>query len=266
MRIIIVGLGAIGGFLLKELAGDPEFEIAGICEIDSQLAHCRLSELSLPGTLLKDLDDLPDDTDIYIEVAGAMVARKVAELALSRGKTAVIASIGALGDISDLTKLAYSKGGKLILPSGAIVGLDGLKAIPPESIKSVKLISTKPLRNFVNIAYLEKKGINVKKIKEPTRIFTGSAREAAKNFPKSANVAATLGYASIGLDRVEVEIWADPESELNRHRITIESGHGTITTEVANTQFEINPKTSKLAAYSILATIKNLASPVIIGT
>jgi len=216
--------------------------------------------------LLLPVESFPSETDIYIEAASQAAAPLVAEIALERGKIAVIASIGGLGELDRYRKIAERTGGKLILPSGALAGLDALKAIPPESIKLVSLISTKPAKTLADSEYLIQQGINTLEFTQPTLVFEGTAREAASAFPKTSNVAATLGYATIGLDRVMVQIWADPASERNRHTIRIESGHGIMIVGVSNEPFEENPKTSRLAAYSILATIRNLAAPIIVGT
>ena len=113
---------------------------------------------------------------------------------------------------------------------------------------------------------MTEKGINTLDFKEPTLVFEGTAREAARAFPRSANVAATLGHASVGIDKVEVQIWADPEGDRNRHNIRLESEHGIMIAAVGNVPFEINPRTSRLAAYSILATVRGLTEPIVIGT
>ncbi|HEX9745039.1 MAG TPA: aspartate dehydrogenase domain-containing protein [bacterium] len=266
MKVAIIGLGAIGGFLLGELAPDTDFEISAICEIDEQKAGKILTALHLPDGLLCEIDEIPDNTDVFVEAASGSVAYKVAELALSRGKIAVIASMGGLGDIDNLVELARRNGGRLLLPSGAIAGLDALKAVPKESIKSVTMKSTKPAGNLADTEYIKSKGLDLNLINEPVKVFDGMARDAAIAFPKSANVAATLALATVGLDNMRVEIWADPFSDRNRHWLQVESGHGRIIANVSNVPFEINPRTSKLAAYSILAAIRNLVNPVVIGT
>ena len=266
MKIGIVGLGAIGGFLLGELKNDSRFEIAGVDDIDREKALSVLAENGFTSDKLINFSDFPEDTDVYIEAASGSIARKVAEFALTRGKIVVIASIGGLGDIDDLKKIAEKTGGRMILPSGAIAGLDALKAIPTESIKSVSLKSTKPSGTLADTPWLKEHGIDCLKLEKSTCVFSGNAREACKAFPKSANVSAALAHATLGLDRVHVEMWADPLSDKNRHSIRVESDHGNLEVEVSNVPFEINPRTSRLAAYSILATIRNLVEPVVVGT
>jgi aspartate dehydrogenase len=266
LKIGIIGAGAIGKFLLRELSSDPAFEISALAEIDAAHAHQVLDELKLSRDLLLPLESFPQDIDIFIEAASQAVAGHVARFALMRGKIAIIASIGGLGDLDEYADIAAESGGKLMLPSGALVGLDALKAIPHESITLVSLKSTKPARTLADAEYFRKNNINALELAESTMIFKGTAREAAAAFPKSANVAAALAHASIGLNRVQVEMWADPSTDKNRHAIRVESGHGVFITEVWNVPFEENPKTSKLAAYSILATARGLVKSISVGT
>lgn len=266
INIGLIGAGAIGSFLLKHLKDDSAFQIVAVAELDRARAEKVLGENQLPVTLLMPLENFPNETEVFIEAASQKVAPVVAKFALNRGKTAVIASIGGLGDLDEYETLARQTGGKLILPSGAVAGLDALKAIPPDSIRLVKLTSTKPASALAGSEYLVAKGINPLEFKEPTMVFAGSARQAAEAFPKSANVAAAVAYATTGLDRVEVEMWAEPAGEQNRHTIRIQSGHGVIITEVSNVPFEENPRTSKLAAFSILTTVRELTKSIIVGT
>ncbi len=266
MNIGLIGAGAIGGFLLAELKPDPDFEIVAVSEIDIDRARKVLTDLELPDNLIKPFEEFPDEIDVYIEAASGPVARPIAEHALERGKTAIIASIGGLGDLDSLREIGIRTGGKLFLPSGAIAGLDALKAIPADSLTKVVLKSIKPVKALIDSEYVKRQGIDVGSLTEPVLVFEGTAREAARAFPRSANVAAALGYASLGLDKVEVQIWMDPNSDRNRHMLQVESGHGIITSEAVNVPFEINPRTSRLAAYSILATVRGLAKPIVIGT
>ena len=266
MNVGIVGAGAIGGFLIRALSNDPGFRIVALSELDQDRAHNVLDAAGLSRDLLMPLEKFPADTDVFVEAASQAVAGMVAKFALGRGKTVIIASIGGLGDLDEYKALAEKTGGRLILPSGALVGLDALKAIPPESITLITLTSSKPAKTLADAKYVVEQGINTLELKQPTMVFEGTAREAAAAFPKSANVAAALAHASLGLDNVHVEMWADPESERNRHTIRVESGHGVFVTGVSNVPFEENPRTSKLAAYSILATVRGLTKSIIVGT
>lgn len=266
LNIGIIGAGTIGSFLIRELKNDPAFKLVAVADIDSETCLKALSENGYLDSLHLPLEEFPIDTDVFIEAASGSVAPMVAKFALERGKIVIIASIGGLDDIGIYRELAKKTGGRLILPSGAISGLDALKAIPVDSITEVTLKTTKPARTLADAKYIKEQGINTLSLTEPACIFSGVAREAAKAFPKSINVAAALSHATIGLDKTNVEIWADPSGERNIHEIKVVSGHGTLETRTSNVPFEENPRTSRLAAYSILATIRTLTGPVIVGT
>jgi len=266
MNVGIVGAGTIGEFLIKGLKDDPSFTLVALAEIDMERGRTVLKESGYPESLLMPLEKFPAKTDVYVEAASGAVAGTVAKWALQKGKIAIIASIGGLGDLDEYRAIAEKTGGRLILPSGAIAGLDALKAIPPQSIASVTLMTTKPAKTLADAEYVREKGMDLLKLTEPTMIFSGTAREAAKAFPRSINVAAALAHATIGLDRTRVEMWAEPLGDRNRHTIRVESGHGMLIMDISNVPFERNPATSRLAAYSILATVRGLTRPVIVGT
>jgi len=266
MNIGIVGVGTIGAFLVRELRSDRSFRLVAVADIDSDRAAMVLAENGCPAGLHMPLEKFPPETDVYIECASGAIADTVASYALEKGRTVIVASIGGLDDIGKYMEIARRTGGRLLLPSGAIAGLDALKAIPPESITSVMLSTRKPASTLADTRYLKDKGINVLELTEPARVFEGNAREAAKAFPRSINVAAALAHATIGLDRTRVEIWADPSGDRNNHTIRVASGHGSLTVDVSNVPFEENPRTSRLAAYSILATVRGLTRPIVIGT
>jgi aspartate dehydrogenase len=266
MNIGIIGAGTIGEFLISELKSDPSFKLVAVADIDSERAKSVLTANGYPESLLMPMEKFPENTGVYIEAASGSIAGSVARYALEKGKIAIIASIGGLGEIGEYRTIAERTGGRLILPSGAIAGLDALKAIPASSVHEVLLTTTKPSKTLADTPWLIENGIDTLSFTEPTLIFSGSAREAAKVFPKSINVAAALAHATIGLDKTMVEIWADPAGDRNRHEIRVESGHGILIMEVSNVPFEANPRTSRLAAYSILATVRGLTRPVIIGT
>jgi aspartate dehydrogenase len=266
INIGIVGAGAIGSFLIRALKNDPAFKLIAVADVDTATCLKVLTENGYPKSLHIPLENFPENTDVFIEAASGKVAPVVAKFALEHGKIAIVASIGGLDDIDIYRKIATKTGGRLILPSGAISGLDALKAIPKESISEVTLRTTKPARTLADAKYFTEKGINPSNLTESVCIFSGVAREAAKEFPKSINVAAALSHATIGLDKTKVEIWADPSGDRNIHEIRVVSGHGTLETKTSNVPFEENPKTSRLAAYSILATVRNLTGPLIVGT
>ena len=138
-------------------------------------------------------------------------------------------------------------------PSGAICGVDGLKAGALAGIKSVTLVTTKPPKSL---------GLKVEKW---TIVFDGTAREAVKRFPQNVNVAACLSIAGIGFDETRVQVVADPLATRNQHKIIMEGAFGRIRVEVENLPSPTNPKTSHLASLSAIATLKRALDPVQVG-
>jgi aspartate dehydrogenase len=176
-------------------------------------------------------------------------------------------SVGGVVDFSRrLSALAKKNGVKVYIPSGAIAGIDALKAARHGKIKKVILSTYKNPRSFKGVRYVDEKKIKLDKIKKDTVLFSGSAKEAVKLFPQNINVAAVLSIAGIGRDKTRVRIVASPSITKNIHQIEIESQAGKILTRTENTLHPDNPKTSYLAYLSAVATLKQLFEPVKVGT
>ncbi len=139
---------------------------------------------------------------------------------LEAGKQVMVLSAGALLPRPDLIELAKARGGQIIVPTGALLGLDAVTAAAEGRIYSVRMVTRKPPRGLAGAPYLEANGISVEGLNEPKRVFSGTARAGAAGFPANVNVAAALSLAGIGPDRTMMEIWADPDhrSQLPHHR------------------------------------------------
>ncbi len=264
LKVGIVGLGSIGSFLLTELQDERYIEVTAGADVRDE----KLREMGekYPDLYLTDnFENFPEEVNVVVEAASASIADEVAKWTLERGKIAIIASVGGLSDIRPLRRIARETGGHLYIPSGAIAGLDALKAIPSGNIQEVRLTTTKHPDNFKGSSYLDEHNINLDDITEPTVIFEGHAGDAVKAFPRNVNVSAILAYAGIGRENTNVVIKADPSMKINKHEVYIKSDHGEVRVEVSNVPFEINPRTSKLAAFSILAAVKSLVYTITIG-
>ncbi len=264
LNIGIIGLGSIGTFLIDELQKEKYLEVIAAADVSGERRDAIGAKY--PGVALTDdFTGFSDDVDVYVECASASIADTVAKYAIEKGKIAIIASVGGLSDIRPLRRLARETGGHLYIPSGAIAGLDALKAIPAESIREVSITTTKNPANFKGASYIKEMGIDLDAITGPTVIFEGNARDAVLAFPRNVNVSAILSYAGIGRENTKVVVKADPALTVNRHDILIRSDHGEIQVQVNNVPFELNPRTSKLAAFSILAAVKSLVYTITIG-
>ena len=165
----------------------------------------------------------------------------------------------------DLIELAASGGGQIIVPTGALLGLDAVTAAAEGKIQSVRMITRKPPIGLEGAPYLVANDISVAGLNAAKRVFAGSAREAAKGFPANVNVVAALALAGIGPDQTEIEIWADPALTRNCHTIEVESDSARLLFSIENVPSE-NPKTGRITALSVVAALRKLQAPVRIGT
>ena len=178
----------------------------------------------------------------------------------------MIMSVGGLIGATKVFDSAAKKGCSVYIPSGAICGLDGIKAARCSSIKSAVLTTRKPPRALEGAPYILKKKINLSKLKKDTVIFDGTARQAAKAFPKNINVAASLSLAGIGFNRTKVRIIACPGLKKNSHCIEAKGSFGRIVTQTENVPSPGNPKTSFMAILSAIAALGGIINNSRVGT
>jgi aspartate dehydrogenase len=190
---------------------------------------------------------------------------QIARPVLSAGKKLMVLSVGALLSRPQLMELAAAHGGQIIVPSGALLGLDAVSAAAEGKIHSVQMTTRKPPNGLAGAPYLVEHRINIECLREPLRVFSGTAREAAKGFPANLNVAVALSLAGIGPDRTRLDIWADPTVTRNTHRIQVDSDSARIDMTIENIPSE-NPKTGRITALSVIATLRKLHAPLRVGT
>jgi aspartate dehydrogenase len=264
-RIAIAGLGPIGSRLAKALdQGIDGLELAAVSAQNIDKHRDWLGKLSKKPAVMP-IDALADAADIVVECAPSKLVRAIVAPVVSRGKIAVVLSVGALLENDDLIALAKVHGGQIVVPTGALIGLDAVTAAAVGTIHSVRMVTRKPVRGLLGAPYLTERKIEIDQIKEPLKIFAGTAREAAKGFPANLNVAVALSLAGIGPDRTMVEIWADPTVTRNVHRIEVESDSARFSMAIENVPSE-NPKTGLITALSVIACLRKLHAPLRIGT
>jgi aspartate dehydrogenase len=152
-----------------------------------------------------------------------------------------------------------------VVPSGALIGLDAVRAAAEGSIRSVKMVTRKPPNGLEGAPYLREHGISLENLKQPLKVFDGSAREGARGFPQNVNVAAALSLAGIGPDRTQLEIWADPALTRNTHRIEVDADTARFSMTIENVPSE-NPRTGRIVALSTAAALRGLVSEIKVGT
>ncbi len=267
VRTVAIGsIGAVGMSLARYLsAGIDGLELTAVSARDVDSARQRLATLGADVRLLA-VDELAAQADIVVECAPAAVFRQIAEPALRAGRILVPISVGALLANMDLKDLAAANGAHIRVPSGAIVGLDAIKAAAEGTIHRVRMVTRKPPSGLRGAPYLEQRGIDPGKFTKPVRIFQGTAAQGAVGFPANVNVAAAVGRAGIGAEDTELEIWADPDIDRNIHCVTVESDSANLELKIENIPSPDNPCSGRIVALSILATLKSLVSPLRIGT
>ena len=264
-RVAIAGLGPIGTRLAKALDdGIDGLTLAAVSSANIEKHRGWLDKLGKRPAALP-IEALADAADIVVECAPSRLVRAIVAPVVSRGKTAVVLSVGALLENEDLIALAKEKGGQIVVPTGALIGLDAMTAAAVGTIHSVQMVTRKPLKGLEGAPYLVEHKIDLQDITEPLKIFDGTAREAARGFPANLNVAVALSLAGIGADRTKVEIWADPTVTRNTHRIEVDSDSARFSMTIENIPSE-NPKTGLITALSVIACLRKLNAPLRVGT
>jgi len=269
LKIGIVGCGAIGSSLAGIIAKDfsKRAKLTALYDID-KAKSAKLSSLVSGSSRLKteSLVSLINKSELVIEASSGKCSADIAKRVLSKGHSIIVMSVGGLlENFKQLYGLAQSHNARLYIPSGAIAGIDALKALNCSRINSVTLTTKKPPKAFQGVSYVAEKKIGLDNLKKEKIIFEGDVYAAIKAFPQNINVAATLSIAGIGPRRTQVRIIASPEITKNIHEVRIESDAGSVVTYTQNVIHPRNPKTSYLAVLSAVAVLKNILEPVRAG-
>ena len=262
-RVAIAGLGAIGRDVAQRLSTVPGVALACVAARDRAKAQAFLDHAGMACPIVP-FDDFPDHADLAIECAPAAVIEQICRPMLAAGKQVLVLSCGALLR-TDLAEFAKQHGGRIIVPTGALLGLDAVAAAAEGTIHSVRMTTRKPPQGLMGAPHLVANRISVDGLNEAKRVFSGTAREAAAGFPANVNVVAALALAGIGPDRTMIDIWADPAVERNCHTIDVDADSARFTLSIENVPSE-NPKTGRIVALSVIATLRKLNTPLRVGT
>ena len=258
-KIGIAGTGALGSIVAKALlAGIDGYELAALSDIVPSKAF------DLPYI---SFEELAQRCDVIVECLPAAAVPALCTAVFAQGKDLVLISSCALliypEILKSFEKIDFTKRGRIIVPSGALTGLDGVKALKELGIKSAKIASTKAPKGFAGAPYVVQNGIDLDAITVKTLLFKGNALEAAAGFPANVNVAATLSLAhGKGAEFTQVEIWADPSAKGNQHELEVIGEFSTITSRISNKPDPDNPKSSVLAGASIVSVLRGLSAPI----
>ena len=266
LTVGIGGLGVIGLEVARALdRGIHGLEMAAVSARDRDKAARNVADFAKPVPVLG-LAELAGRAQIVVECAPAAVFAEVAEPAVEAGRTLVTVSCGALLERMDLIERARATGARILIPTGALLGLDAVRAAAEGRVHSVRMVTRKPPGSLAGAPYLAERGIDLDDLAEARKIFDGTAREGARGFPANVNVAAALSLAGIGPDETRLEIWADPAQTRNSHRIVVEAEAARFEMSIESVPSEENPRTGKLTPLSVIATLRGLTAPLRVGT
>lgn len=268
IKIGIIGCGAIGSAIGRYCADELRraVKITALFDIKNGKAEALKARLPKGICIASSIDDLMERCSLIVEAASADAAAEVLKKAVAKRKDIMLMSVGGIIDRADLLTSAGKKGVKVYIPSGAICGLDGIKAASMKRIDKVILTTKKPPAALKGAPYVEKNRIDLDSIDKETKLFEGPAAEAVKAFPKNINVSAALSLAGIGAKKTIVRIICSPGIDRNIHEIEVTGEAGRIFVSAENVPSPENPKTSYLAALSAMAVIRDIADGVRIGT
>ncbi len=268
-RIALVGFGAIGRAVAEAIQFD---RLLGITQIivspgkeAAVAASLDSSHFPQAPRVLSTLDLSDERPDILVECAGHGAINRHVVPALEQGLPCMVVSVGALSapGLPEMLEAAALKGNTQVqLLSGAIGGIDALAAAKVAGLDSVTYVGRKPPLGWLGSPAEDT--LDLRTLQKAAMFFEGTAREAARLFPKNANVAATLSLAGLGLDHTRVQLYADPEVTQNIHYYEAHGAFGKMAVTLQGKPLASNPKTSALTVYSVVRALKNLAHPIVV--
>ncbi len=251
-------MGAVGQAVAKALnQGIDGYTLKGYSDLEPR-DNVNVPYCTLPN--------LVKQCDLIIEALPAASALSLIDLCIKAQKDLILISPAALLLTPDIIDKIPKSGIKVEIPSGALAGLDGIKAMRETGLNDVKIITTKPPKGLQSAPYVQSERLDLSKFDQMTTIFEGNAIEAAKGFPANINVAASLSFAGIGPEKTKVEIRIDPNSNVNQHRIVAQTDLTRLETTIESKPDPQNPKSSALTAQSIIAFLRDRSRSIRVGT
>ena len=266
LGVAIAGFGSIGRLVGRHLdEGMQGLRLVSVsaANLDRARDNLKLFRARVDAVPLERIADM---ADVIVDCAVPQVFRDAVTPAIERGRTIVTVNATALIEHPDILDLAERTGARIILVSGSVLGFDALRAANVGVINSVLMVTRKPPLSLAHSPWIREQSIDVGQIVQPTKILEGSAREAARAFPDKFNIAAAVALASIGPDRVRIEIWLDPAVERNVHRILVDADSTRFEMEIQNVPNPGHEGTGPLTAYSVIAALKDLTATFRAGT
>jgi aspartate dehydrogenase len=264
-KIGLAGLGAVGLEVARRIeAGIPGLVLAAVAVRDAAKAKRDLPEAGNSIAIVP-VEALAQSCDVVVECLPPELFRNIATSVVEAGKIFMPLSVGQLLENWDLVARAKETGARILVPTGALIGLDAVRAAAEGTIRSVAMVSRKPPDGLEGAPYLVERGISLKDLKAPLKVFDGTAREGARGFPANVNVAAALSLAGIGPDKTRLEIWADPALTRNTHRIEVDADTARFSMAIEGIP-SVNPRTGRIVPLSVVAALRGLVAELKVGT
>lgn len=254
-QLMMIGFGAMASEVYAHLPKDLQLKWVVVPERSVVSVQ---DKLGLQVQVISEISQCDGTPDYVIEVAGQAAVKEHAKHVLQKGWTIGLISVGTLADsefLAELQQTARQSGAHLHLLAGAIAGIDGIAAAKEGGLEQVTYKGCKSPNSWRG-SYAEQL-IDLDQVSQATVFYRGTAREAALKFPANANVAATIALAGMGMDHTMVELTVDPETSKNKHTIVAAGRFGQMTIELMGVPLAANPKTSTLAALSVIRACRN---------
>ena len=262
LDVALIGFGALAREVVRRLDGRGEARVVAVVVRPGRAGAARAV---LPDGLavVDSVDRIPGTARLVAECAGHGAVAQYGPEILGRGVDFLAISIGALADRALAVRLeaaAAATGAKLVLPPGALAGADALAAARVGGLDRVTYVSRKPPGAWLGTP--AEAAFDLPALEAETVLFEGPADEAARLYPQNANVAAAVALAGAGFEATRVRLLADPAAGGNVHSLRAEGAFGAFEVEIRGRPLPGNPKTSTLAAHSVVAEILRRAVPV----
>jgi len=263
--VAIGSLGTIGLQVAKKLdEGIDSLSLTAVTANDRERASARVADFNTPPAIIAP-EELAASADLVVECAPAAIFRDIAEPVIEAGKKLMPLSVGALLSHWDLVDRAKETGARILVPSGALLGLDAVRAASEGEFESVTMVTRKPPAGLAGAPHLINNNIDIENLSEPKLVFEGTARDGAKGFPANVNVAAALSLAGPGPDNTSLQIWADPTIDRNTHTIKVVANSASFEMKMLSIPTTEKPATGRIVALSVIASLRAQTAPLVIG-
>lgn len=267
MKVGIVGIGSIGSTVAQALDNGeiPGIELVALAARDMDKLDAFVKDLKV-SVETGALDSWVSSCDLVIEASGASTVDRIVRTAIANEKDVMVLSVGALIGNERLMKLAQSANKRIHIPSGAIAGLDGIKAASLSGIQEVKIVNRKPPSALKGSPGAKNASIDLDSLKQPYTLFSGTVAEGYALFPANVNVAVAVSLAGVGVEKTKMEVIVDPNIDVNVHEIALDSSIGRMNLFIEGKASEKNPRTSASTAFSVLSYLNEMVSHIRVGT